>query len=156
MSHYDEFLCPTATDMTCDTDRCPLQGPSIAPIKEQELTGWSYLAKKMDFLVVYNRQLGTRVSQPNMFFLKINRHNPFLLFLAGVGWKDPKSIFVLDKFLGVHMTLNGTYLNWRRRAWRWRWRTLKPRGVLAGGLQSELKLAMWSWRQNCNSVMFLR
>ena len=38
-----------------------------------------------------------RVSQPNIFFLKINGSNPFPWYL-GVGWKDPKRIFDLDKF----------------------------------------------------------
>ena len=39
MSQDDEFVCPSSTDKTCDKDRCPLQGPSIAPIKEPVLAG---------------------------------------------------------------------------------------------------------------------
>ena len=35
----DQYICPTSTSLTCDLDRCPLQGPLIAPVKEAELTG---------------------------------------------------------------------------------------------------------------------
>ena len=48
-----------------------------------------------------NDHMFTRVSQPNMFFLKIKRSNPFLWYL-GVGLKDPKRIFDLGKFQVVH------------------------------------------------------
>merc|ERR550532_2698783 len=38
----NDFSCPTAdasTNATCDTERCPLQGPPMAPIMELQLTG---------------------------------------------------------------------------------------------------------------------
>ena len=35
----DQYICPPSTSLVCDTDRCPLQGPLVAPIKEAELTG---------------------------------------------------------------------------------------------------------------------
>ena len=41
----EEFTCSTADDsinVTCDTSRCPLQGPPMAPIMESQLlTGWA-------------------------------------------------------------------------------------------------------------------
>ena len=39
LSQGDEFHCPTEANMACDVERCPLQGPSIAPIKESEIAG---------------------------------------------------------------------------------------------------------------------
>ena len=38
----NEFSCPTADasiNATCDRERCPLQGPSMAPIMESQMTG---------------------------------------------------------------------------------------------------------------------
>ena len=44
LSQDNEFICPTtntSTNLTCDKDRCPLQGPPMAPVMEpQSLTGW--------------------------------------------------------------------------------------------------------------------
>ena len=39
-SQGEEFTCPT-TNLTCDRTRCPLQGPSLAPIMGP--TGWSII-----------------------------------------------------------------------------------------------------------------
>ena len=47
----NEFSCPTADasiNATCDTERCPLQGPPMAPIMESQLTG----SAKKDFKIV--------------------------------------------------------------------------------------------------------
>merc|ERR1719151_406906 len=38
----NEFSCPTSDasiNATCDTERCPLQGPPMAPIMELQMTG---------------------------------------------------------------------------------------------------------------------
>lgn len=45
----DKFICPTlpnktSTGLTCDPQRCPLQGPSMAPLMEPRPTGRSSLA----------------------------------------------------------------------------------------------------------------
>ena len=40
--------------------------------------------------------MSIRVSQPNMFFVKIKIPNPFPWYV-GVGLKDPKRIFDFDK-----------------------------------------------------------
>ena len=43
LSQDNDFICPTtntSTNLTCDKDRCPLQGPPMAPIMESQ-TGWS-------------------------------------------------------------------------------------------------------------------
>ena len=44
-SQGEEFTCSTADasiNVTCDTSRCPLQGPPMAPIMESQLlTGWA-------------------------------------------------------------------------------------------------------------------
>ena len=42
LSQDNEFICPTtntSTTLTCDRDRCPLQGPPMAPIMEPQPTG---------------------------------------------------------------------------------------------------------------------
>ena len=44
----DKFICPTlpsntSTGLTCDPQRCPLQGPSMAPLMEPRPTGRSSL-----------------------------------------------------------------------------------------------------------------
>ena len=71
--------------------------------------------------------LHIRVSQPNTFFLKINGSNPFPWYL-GVGWKDPKRIFDLNKFWGVHKAVKN--------------------------LTNIVKEVKMLWRRNCSGVMF--
>ena len=42
LSQDNEFVCPTtntSTNLTCDKDRCPLQGPPMAPTMEPQPTG---------------------------------------------------------------------------------------------------------------------
>ena len=44
----DEFFCPTSngsTNQTCDKDRCPLQGPPMAPTKGPEPAGLPFKSK---------------------------------------------------------------------------------------------------------------
>ena len=56
----DQYICPTSTNLTCDSDRCPLQGPLIAPIKEAELTGvrkiiYTIFTVKVKFLPCFSQ-----------------------------------------------------------------------------------------------------
>ena len=54
----NEFSCPTADasiNATCDTERCPLQGPPMAPILESQMTGSAkkYVKSRRQICIIF-------------------------------------------------------------------------------------------------------